>query len=126
MNDPTTKPFVHLDADHAGSILVLLSEYHTYVLEAWHCGEAFTNDEVADTCYMIGNIEGRCLYGGLTQDDLDLINAWKEELEEWKSWHGGRILINDDEPDCDVEEIIQIDAELDQFCREHDPNWDED
>lgn len=90
-NDPTLKPLVKLDADHAGSLLVLLADIHTYVMEAWRCGEK-EHEDAMETCYMIGNVEGRCLYDGLTQDDLDLIEAWKEELEEWKSWHGGCII----------------------------------
>ena len=28
--------------------------------------------------------------------------------------------------DAEIEEIMAIDEELDEFCREHDPEWDED
>lgn len=92
MLDRNKEPeLVKLDADHAGHLLGMLAEYHTFVMDQWHCGEK-QNDDVADTCYLLGNIEGRLLYDGLTQEDLDLLEAWEEELEEWKESNNGQIL----------------------------------
>lgn len=85
------KPLVSLDADHTGHLLCMLADYHTFIIEQWHCGER-ENDEVADTCYLLGNIEGRLLYNGLTQDDLDLLELWEEELNEWKESNNGQII----------------------------------
>ena len=82
---------VILDADHAGHLLVMLAEYHTFVLDQWHCGE-LENDDVANTCYLLGNIESRVRYNHLTQDDLDLLEYWEEELNEQKEGNNGQIL----------------------------------
>lgn len=127
-HDPLAKPTVKLDADTAGSILVFLADYHTYVMEAWRCGE-MTHEDAMDACYMLGNTEGRCLYDGLTLEDLERIEAWEEEVDEWKSWHGGCIIgiPTENEPtDEEIEEVLAIDEDLEAFCREHDPNWDDD
>lgn len=86
------KPRVSLDADHTGHLLCMLADYHTLVIEQWHCGER-ENDEVADICYLLGNIEGRLFsMNGLTQDDLDLLELWEEELNEWKESNNGQII----------------------------------
>lgn len=85
-------PIIILDPDHAGHLIAMLADYHTYVLEAWHHGEVFTNDGVADTCYLLGNIEGRLLYDGITQEDLDIMEDWEAELEDWKNLHNGNII----------------------------------
>lgn len=89
--DPTPKPTVKLDADTAGSILAFLADYRTYLKEAWRCGE-MEHEVVMDSLYMLGNIEGRCLYDGLTCDDLEIIENWEEELDDWKASHGGNII----------------------------------
>lgn len=81
IEEDKNNPFVILDADHTGYLLVMLAEYHTFVLDQWHCGEK-QNDDVAETCYMLGNIESRVRYNHLTQDDLDLLEDWEAELEE--------------------------------------------
>lgn len=75
--------FVPIDADHQGHLLVMLAEYHTMVMDQSHCGE-LGNDDVASTCYMIGNVESRVRYNHLTPDDLELMELWEEDLDEWK------------------------------------------
>lgn len=67
--------------------LVFLVEFHTFVMDAWHCGEKFTNDEVANVCYLIGNVEGRTIGNRLNQDDMEMMDDWREDLEEWKADH---------------------------------------
>lgn len=91
MRMETNKPLVSLDADHTGHLLCMLADYHTFIIDQWHCGER-ENDEVAGTCYLLGNIEGRLLYNGLTQDDLDILEDWEAELEEWKESNNGQII----------------------------------
>lgn len=93
MND--TKPFVSLDADHIGTLLVLMSELHIYWNELWETGELET-PIMAEQMYLLGNIEGRCICSHLTQEDLDLLEAWEEELTEWKEAHGGCLIPIDD------------------------------
>lgn len=80
MND-SRKVRVTLDADHQGHIIVFLAAYHTWITEQWELGEIESRN-FAETCYLLGNIEGRALYNGLTQKDLDLIEAWEEEYEQ--------------------------------------------
>lgn len=128
MRDPKNRPLVKLDADTAGDIIVFLAEYRTYVTEAFACFK-IPCEAAMDACYMLGNIEGRCLYNGLTEEDLELIAAWREEVDEWKSWHGGCIVgtPTPNEPtDEEIEEVLAIDEDLEAFCREHDPHWDDD
>lgn len=81
MNDPK-KVRVILDADTTGHYLVFLAEYHSWLTLRWETGEV-ENRYYAETCYMLGNIEGRTLYNGLTQEDIELLEAWEEEYEEW-------------------------------------------
>lgn len=87
-NNPTT---IALDADHMGTLLVLMSELHTYWVELWREGKA-TPEDTMEKLYLMGNMEGRCLYNGLIMDDLDLLEAWEEEMEAWKEAHGGFLL----------------------------------
>ena len=82
-----------------------------------------------DACYLLGNLEGRCLYDGLTEEDLELVAAWREEVDEWKSWHGGCIIgtpTSNEPTDDEIAEVLAIDEDLEAFCREHDPHWDDD
>ena len=85
------KPLIKLDADHAGTLLVVMSELHTYWMELWREGKAKPEDTM-DKLYLMGNMEGRCLYDGLTQDDLDLLELWEEEMVAWKEEHGGCLI----------------------------------
>lgn len=128
MNNPTNKPFVKLDADTAGDIIAFLADYHTYVAEAFACFK-MPCEAAMDACYLLGNLEGRCLYDGLTEEDLELVAAWREEVDEWKSWHGGCIIgtpTSNEPTDEEIEEVLAIDEDLEEFCREHDPHWEED
>ena len=81
---------VSMDADHQIHLLAMLADYHTCIIEQWHCGER-QNDEVAETCYLLGNIEGRLLYSGITKEDLEIMQCWEDELEEWKESNNGQI-----------------------------------
>lgn len=128
MRDPKNRPLVKLDADTAGDIIVFLAEYRTYVTEAFACFK-IPCEAAMDACYMLGNLEGRCLYDGLTEEDLELVAAWREEVDEWKSWHGGCIVgtpTSNEPTDEEIAEVLAIDEDLEAFCREHDPHWDED
>ena len=81
---------VSMDADHQIHLLAMLADYHACIIEQWHCGE-LQNDEVAETCYRLGNIEGRLLYSGITEEDLEIMQCWEDELEEWKESNNGQI-----------------------------------
>ena len=79
---------VSLDADHAGEILAFLADYHTFIREAYRQDE-LDAEEAMEVLYLLGNIEGRCLYNGLIQADLDILEGWENNLNDWKNDHGG-------------------------------------
>ena len=89
--DDNCIPMVSIDADHMGYLLSILADYHTMAMVQLDSGLVGPGT-CADTCYMLGNIEGRLLYSGLTQDDLDLVEAWEKELNDWKEKNNGQII----------------------------------
>lgn len=105
------KPTIKLDADHMGTLLVLMSELHTYWMELYRLNPL--EAEIPEKLYLMGNMEGRCLYDGLTQDDLDILEAWEEDLTEWKEAHGGALIPIDDAIRNAMEEFHD------------DPDWDD-
>lgn len=86
---------VVLDADQQIHLLAVLADFHTYVLEAWHCGEEFDDEGPLLRAIMCSNMEGRCIGNNLCQEDLDLIADWEEEVERWKECHDGNIVVPD-------------------------------
>lgn len=89
------KPLVKLDADHAGTLLVVMSELHTYWMEIYR-RDTVDVEDLLDKMYLLGNMEGRCLYDGLTQDDLDIIEGWEEDMVKFKEENGGCLIPIDD------------------------------
>lgn len=77
------KQFVTLDADHQGHIIVFLCDYHNFLREQWEMGD-IEPLELAELCYLLGNMEGRAIHNLLTTEDIDLIEAWEEELMRGK------------------------------------------
>lgn len=72
------KPVI-LDCDQIGDDLSFLAEYHSYLTLLWESAE-MENRSYAETVYLIGNIEGRLMYNHATEDDMELIALWKEEM----------------------------------------------
>lgn len=73
--------FMPLDPDHQGELLVLCAELHT----AWDTNphiyfEGRKPEEIGYEYYMLGNIEGRLKSGRVTMEDLEMLDAWKEEM----------------------------------------------
>lgn len=74
--------FVNLDADHQGELLVLCNT----LLNEWQNNPEiyFDGAEIPDmmyTFYLLGNIEGRLKSGRVTSKDIEMLDAWKEEME---------------------------------------------
>ena len=74
--------FVNLDADHQGELLVLCNT----LLNEWQNSPEvyFDGVEIPDmmyTFYLLGNIEGRLKSGRVTSKDVEMLDAWKEEME---------------------------------------------
>lgn len=77
--------FVSLDADDKGSRICFLADYHGYLKSRWERG-AISNEDYAETLYMLGNIEGRLVCDYVTQKDIDLMDAWQEEIAANYDW----------------------------------------
>jgi hypothetical protein len=78
MTEYYNNSFVQLDADHQGHIIVFLCDYHNWLTELWE-REEINDKDYADTCYLIGNFEGRALHNGLMVKDIELIEEWELE-----------------------------------------------
>ena len=82
---------VNLDADQQCHFLVVICEYLNYM--RLHPKKVLESDdtdpsinmavEMANVFYLAGHIEGRCLYNHLSESDVELIEAWEEELIQW-------------------------------------------
>lgn len=88
-------PTVTLDADHAGTLLVVMSELHTYWMEMYR-KDTVDVEGLLEKMYLLGNIEGRCIHNGLTQKDLDILEAWEEDMVKFKEENGGCLIPIDD------------------------------
>ena len=73
--------FVALDADHQGELLVLCAELHTAWNQEFADTQSTNTQDILDAYYLLGNIEGRLKSGRVTMDDLGMLEAWQEELE---------------------------------------------
>lgn len=81
MDEVTKAEFVSLDPDHQGELLVLCAELHT----AWNTDphiyfEGQKHRDIGYQYYLLGNIEGRLKSGRVTMNDIDMLDAWKEEM----------------------------------------------
>lgn len=84
-------PKVSLDADLAGELAITICDYlnrERTVLEiiVYELGlpekvKAYLQ-ELVDTFYLAGNIEGRILSDNATVTDLELVDLWDDELCE--------------------------------------------
>ena len=73
--------FVSLDPDHQGELLVLCSELHTAWNQEFADTQSTNTQDILDAYYLLGNIEGRLKSGRVTMDDLGMLDAWKEEMD---------------------------------------------
>lgn len=81
MDEVTKAEFVSLDPDHQGELLVLCSELHTAWNQEFANMQSTNTQDILDTYYLLGNIEGRLKSGRVTMDDIGMLEAWQEELE---------------------------------------------
>ena len=73
--------FIFVDADLQGEMLVLCSELHT----AWDTDphkyfDGQKHRDIGYQYYLLGNIEGRLKSGRVTADDISMLEAWQEEM----------------------------------------------
>lgn len=81
LNEVTKAEFVSLDPDHQGELLVLCSELHTAWNQEFADTQSTNTQDILDAYYLLGNIEGRLKSGRVTMDDLGMLDAWKEEMD---------------------------------------------
>lgn len=81
MDEVTKAEFVSLDPDHQGELLVLCAELHTAWNQEFADTQSTNTQDILDAYYLLGNIEGRLKSGRVTMDDLGMLEAWQEELE---------------------------------------------
>lgn len=81
MDEVTKAEFVSLDPDHQGELLVLCSELHTAWNQEFADTQSTNTQDILDAYYLLGNIEGRLKSGRVTMDDLGMLDAWKEEMD---------------------------------------------
>lgn len=81
LNETTKAEFVSLDPDHQGELLVLCSELHTAWNQEFADTQSTNTQDILDAYYLLGNIEGRLKSGRVTMDDLGMLDAWKEEMD---------------------------------------------
>jgi len=82
-------PLVVIDADQKVHLLNVCADYHSFLVDflSDRIDDGAPKTEVVDdlyTLYLIGNIEGRLLYGGLTDGDMKILTDWDEFLEGLK------------------------------------------
>lgn len=81
LNEVTRAEFVSLDPDHQGELLVLCAELHTAWNQEFADTQSTNTQDILDAYYLLGNIEGRLKSGRVTMDDLGMLDAWKEEMD---------------------------------------------
>ena len=80
MDEVTKAEFVSLDPDHQGELLVLCSELHTAWNQEFADTQSTNTQDILDAYYLLGNIEGRLKSGRVTMNDLGMLEAWEEEM----------------------------------------------
>ena len=82
MNEVTKaeNDFISVDADLQGELLVLCSELHTAWNQEFADTQSTNTQDILDAYYLLGNIEGRLKSGRVTADDMNMLEAWQEEM----------------------------------------------
>lgn len=82
-------PLLSIDADQKIHFLNVLADYHSYLVDfiGERIGDEASKEEInldLYSLYLLGNIEGRLLYNGITEGDMKILNEWDEFLEGCK------------------------------------------
>lgn len=79
-------PLLRIDADQKIHLLSVLADYHSFLCD--FIGDKVDNEDDIQldlySLYLLGNIEGRLLYGGITEGDMKILTEWDEFLEGCK------------------------------------------
>lgn len=72
--------YLCIDADHQGELLVLCSVLHASWVQEFENTVVRNMDELMYQFYLLGNIEGQLLNGHITNESLDMLMTWEQEL----------------------------------------------
>lgn len=71
--------YISLDADHLGHLCVVCERYHQRIIDQVQTAEMTTMD-YGQLAYQIGYMQGRLEAEMITENDLEVLEEWEQEL----------------------------------------------
>ena len=71
--------YISLDADHLGYLCVVCERYHQRIIDQVQTAEMTTMD-YGQLAYQIGYMQGRLEAEMITENDLEVLEEWEQEL----------------------------------------------
>ena len=71
--------YLSLDADHLGHLCVVCERYHQRIIDQVQAAEMTTMD-YGQLAYQIGYMQGRLEAEMITENDLEVLEEWEQEL----------------------------------------------
>ena len=71
--------YLSLDADHLGHLCVVCERYHQRIIDQVQTAEMTTMD-YGQLAYQIGYMQGRLEAEMITENDLEVLEEWEQEL----------------------------------------------
>ena len=71
--------YLSLDADHLGYLCVVCERYHQRIIDQVQTAEMTTMD-YGQLAYQIGYMQGRLEAEMITENDLEVLEEWEQEL----------------------------------------------
>ena len=71
--------YLSLDADHLGHLCVVCERYHQRIIDQVQAAEMTTMD-YGQLAYQVGYMQGRLEAEMITENDLEVLEEWEQEL----------------------------------------------
>ena len=71
--------YISLDADHLGYLCVVCERYHQRIIDQVQTAEMTTMD-YGQLAYQVGYMQGRLEAEMITENDLEVLEEWEQEL----------------------------------------------
>lgn len=71
--------YISLDADHLGHLCVVCERYHQRIIDQVQAAEMTTMD-YGQLAYQVGYMQGRLEAEMITENDLEVLEEWEQEL----------------------------------------------
>ena len=71
--------YLSLDADHLGHLCVVCERYHQRIIDQVQAAEITTMD-YGQLAYQVGYMQGKLEAEMITEEDLEVLEEWKQEL----------------------------------------------